>query len=1035
MFDCPICRSKNAVYNAGIQNVDKALLNFLKLYFPKDIKAKQREIQQDISEEETRAIVMAQERNRILAMLRLAVQCATKRYTRTTASIGLLRSPTRALSSSTACEGLRRRFEGRRRYPQPQSEKPDRPKESASMELMDQTNNIAAEEKDMLESISITDKEVNMIYDSIMSANQRQMRDEQSLRHRSHAEYLEMRKKEREARRAPVIDNDGTQDGSSPKQAQPKQKSDSQKIESKQEVLDSVKTRSISEKTMEQLVYVDTRVVREMEEAKRAVVASVDTAHISSLEDKVRAAAAAKAEIAGETTDSNDMHSTEVESRVDREENLSDELVPELSLREFNHVIFANALVGQVHDAMRAYDLLLEAGLKPDQTTFANLTVAHAKGGDLETAVSMFTKLKSEGLEPTIYSYGTLIRAYMEFNRVDDAFRVYEMMKARQIWPNIPVYNSLIVSCLRIGDTHRAWGVFEHMRYTIAQPDEISFSIMIHACAKNGEVEKAMNLFEEMVSNNLALSDVTFNSLIHACAVRPDYFDECFRLLGLMEGHGFQPDFYTYNTVIYACARKRKLGLAREIFRDMLKRSLNPEQEDLIKIGQITISNMMWAYAGYLPAVKNCSWRVVKRYEGIALKALADVKRVDEKLSTNSLGEAYANIDEKLSTQHANSENLLETQSHAAQVKQQLQELRDKGAPKEVIDQHLVKLVNALIPELVPVANNQVASEAVRLMRFYLEDLKGEVNTWLLNAYLAALIKNGRFESAWRVVLGDFKKFGLAKDGWTYLRMIEMCARTRDVPSAWRVWDEYKSWRKDVETELKTPGYETLKDTRTKVYKFDSKADGPQIEESLGDAAALNRTKQDMLALSEALVFPGESMLPTSVAGGALAVTAADREIARRQIGCDMKTEHATYIEMVTLLSSSGDFRAAIHLLREEKRGILEHKHNPTMTDVNVLYRNATAAGNKHAALDIRGLCMQKPLNQPRRELHRKWGTSFNWELTGPQYKALSRRFPEEFRPHKEPFKDGEYVYSRLRDNNNKGNNSKEISTSDQNVA
>ncbi|PIA14476.1 hypothetical protein COEREDRAFT_82746 [Coemansia reversa NRRL 1564] len=63
MFDCPICRSKNAVYNAGVNNIDKALLNFLKLYFPEDIKAKQREIQQDISEEESRAIVAAQDRN------------------------------------------------------------------------------------------------------------------------------------------------------------------------------------------------------------------------------------------------------------------------------------------------------------------------------------------------------------------------------------------------------------------------------------------------------------------------------------------------------------------------------------------------------------------------------------------------------------------------------------------------------------------------------------------------------------------------------------------------------------------------------------------------------------------------------------------------------------------------------------------------------------------------------------------------------------------------------------------------------------
>ncbi|KAJ2617804.1 hypothetical protein H4S08_000184 [Coemansia sp. RSA 1365] len=968
-------------------------------------------------------------------MLRLAARYAAQHYTKPAVSIGFLGPPKRNLSSSTVCEGLRRRFEGRRRYPQPQSEKPDRPKESANMDLIDQTNDVSADDKSVLESISITDKEVNLIYDSLMSSNQRQMRDEQSLRHRSHAEYLEMRKKEREARRVPIIKNGDAEDDSSSKQPQLKHKSDSQKVESQKEVLDSVKTRSISEKTMEQLVYVDTRVVREMEEAKRAVIASVDTAHISSLEEKVRAAAAAKAEPIDGTVGTIDMRSSDVDGRDDSGESLSVELVPELSLGEFNHVIFANALVGQVHEAKRAYDLLLEAGLKPDQTTFANLTVAHAKGGDLETAVSMFKKLESEGLEPTIYSYGTLIRAYMEFNRVDDAFRVYEMMKTREIWPNIPVYNSLIVSCLHIGDTQRAWGVFEHMRYTIAQPDEISFSIMIHACAKKGEVEKAMNLFEEMISNNLALSDVTFNSLIHACAVRPDYFDECFRLLGLMEGHGFQPDFYTYNTVIYACARKRNLGLARDIFRDMLKRSLNPEQEDLIKIDQVTISNMMWAYAGYLPAVKNCSWRVVKRYEDIALKALADVKRIDEKLSTNSLGEAYSRTEDSIGTPHINSANLSESLNQAEQINQQLQDLRSEGAPKEIVDKHLVKLINALIPEVVPIANNQVASEAVRLMRFYLEDLKGEVNTRLLNAYLAALIKNGRFESAWRVVLGDFKKFGLAKDGWTFLRMIEMCARTRDVPSAWRVWDEYKSWRKEVETELKTPGYETLKDTHTKVYKFDSKADGPQVEESLGDAAALSRTKQDMLALSEALVFPGESMLPTSVAGGALAVTPADRETARRQIGCDMKTEHAIYIEMVTLLSSSGDFRAAIHLLREEKRGILEHKHNPTMADVNVLYRNATAAGNKHAALDIRGLCMQKPLIQPRRALHRKWGTSFNWELTAPQYKSLSRRFPEEFRPHKGPFKDGEYVYSRRRDSKNNGSSGEGVKNSEQNVA
>ncbi|KAJ2508722.1 hypothetical protein GGI11_006017, partial [Coemansia sp. RSA 2049] len=67
---CPMCLNiawrplrldcgHRAVYNASVTNIDTALLNFLKLYFPKEIKEKQREIQQEISEEESLAIMQA----------------------------------------------------------------------------------------------------------------------------------------------------------------------------------------------------------------------------------------------------------------------------------------------------------------------------------------------------------------------------------------------------------------------------------------------------------------------------------------------------------------------------------------------------------------------------------------------------------------------------------------------------------------------------------------------------------------------------------------------------------------------------------------------------------------------------------------------------------------------------------------------------------------------------------------------------------------------------------------------------------------
>ncbi|KAJ2851704.1 hypothetical protein IWW36_000849 [Coemansia brasiliensis] len=975
LFNCPVCRSKGAVYRASVANIDQSLVNFLKLYFPKEIQEKQRDIQRDISEEESQALVAAQEHH-------------------VNSNRALPRS--RSISSSTINQGERRKYRLPTRYPQPQPEKKPHPLDLATPELINDANNINSP-KDTLEAIKVTDSEISQIYDSIMSPKERKIRDEQSLRHRSRAEFLAMRRLAREKAR----NREFKAEAKSKLPATPAKLDKPEKAKNNEDsnVEKEAKTRSISDKTMERLVYVDTRVVREMEEAKNAVLASLSTSNVDQLQEKVQMAKAAQSSSESPTqSGSSDI--------IGAEEAMFGKLAPALSVSEFNHVIFGNTLACNVDAAMRTYDLMREAGVKPDQTTYANLTIVHAKSGDLETAVSMFRKLEEEKLEPTVYSYGALIRAYMEFNRVDDAFGVYEMMKKREVWPNLPVYNSLIVSCLKVGDFKRAWGVFEHLRYTIAQPDEVSFSIMIHACAKQGKVEMAMNLFEEMVSSNLVLSDVTFNSLIHACSKRTDYFDECFRLLELMEAHGFQPDFYTYNTIIYACARAKKLALARDIFRDMLKRSMRPDQEDLLKIDSVTIANMMWAYAGYLPGIKNCSWKVAKRYEGIAAKALNDVKQYDGKEPTNSVSLVCSRKEDQ-ANDYLTTSRLLEIQERSQSISRTIEELKGQDVSKEKLDKHIIMLVNVLIPEAVPLAHNQVASEAVRLMCFYIDKLKGEVNSRLLHAYLAALINNGRFESAWRVIFGDYEQFGLPRDGWTYLRAMQICMRTRDVPSAWRVWDHYKKWRCEVEKELNTPGHEKLKPTNTRVYKSQYPMHG--------DKAALNRVSQEMLSLTTSIEFTGANLLPTNVGGGALAVTREDREAARREIGCDMSTEHAMYMEMVGLLGSCNDFRAAIQLLREQKTDILEHEHKPTMKDVYSLWQNAGLAGDKHALLDIRGLCMEKPLHPARRALHRKWGTSFSWELTTPQYKSLARRFPEEFQKNNPPFKGGEYVYSKVK--------------------
>ncbi|CAG8628508.1 16018_t:CDS:10 [Funneliformis mosseae] len=52
MRNCPICRSRDSIYNANASNLDKPLRNFLKLYFPKEVKAKQAEVDKEAAKEE-----------------------------------------------------------------------------------------------------------------------------------------------------------------------------------------------------------------------------------------------------------------------------------------------------------------------------------------------------------------------------------------------------------------------------------------------------------------------------------------------------------------------------------------------------------------------------------------------------------------------------------------------------------------------------------------------------------------------------------------------------------------------------------------------------------------------------------------------------------------------------------------------------------------------------------------------------------------------------------------------------------------------
>lgn len=55
MYSCPMCRHPTAVKTATALNLDEGLQNFLKLYFPQEIKDKKRENEKEQAIEDVQA--------------------------------------------------------------------------------------------------------------------------------------------------------------------------------------------------------------------------------------------------------------------------------------------------------------------------------------------------------------------------------------------------------------------------------------------------------------------------------------------------------------------------------------------------------------------------------------------------------------------------------------------------------------------------------------------------------------------------------------------------------------------------------------------------------------------------------------------------------------------------------------------------------------------------------------------------------------------------------------------------------------------
>ncbi|GAV77599.1 PPR domain-containing protein/PPR_2 domain-containing protein/PPR_3 domain-containing protein [Cephalotus follicularis] len=239
-------------------------------------------------------------------------------------------------------------------------------------------------------------------------------------------------------------------------------------------------------------------------------------------------------------------------------------------------------------------------GFDADGYTFGSILKGVAGAYRLGLGQQVHSTIVKMGYEGNVYAGSALLDMYAKCERVEDAYAVFQCIPER----NSVTYNALIDGFVQVSDLGSAFWLLDCMEKEGVRLDDGSFAPLltllddaayykltmqmhckiikhglafdntvcnatITSYAECGSLEDAKRVFEGAIGSR---DLVTWNSMLAAYLVHEK--ELAFKLFVDMQGLGFEPDFYTYTSVISACFEKVHKDHGKSLHGLVIKRGL-----------------------------------------------------------------------------------------------------------------------------------------------------------------------------------------------------------------------------------------------------------------------------------------------------------------------------------------------------------------------------------------------------------------------------------------------------------------------------
>lgn len=167
----------------------------------------------------------------------------------------------------------------------------------------------------------------------------------------------------------------------------------------------------------------------------------------------------------------------------------------------YNTAIHSVGLAQGVDFAIRLYRQMVDAGCKPNASTFNTIVKLLCKEGRFKEGYAFVQQMHKFGIEPNVLTYHCF---FQYLSRPQEVLGLFEKMLERGCWPRMDTYVMLIKRFGRWGFLRPVFIVWKAMEEQGLSPDAFAYNSLIDALLQKGMVDLARKYDEEMLSKGLS---------------------------------------------------------------------------------------------------------------------------------------------------------------------------------------------------------------------------------------------------------------------------------------------------------------------------------------------------------------------------------------------------------------------------------------------------------------------------------------------------------------------------------------------------